>query len=313
MRIVVALGGNALLVRGEQPDAGIQQEHVVAAVDSLAPLARRHQLVVTHGNGPQVGILANESAADPTLSTPYPLDVLGAETQGMIGYWLLQAWENALPGREVASVLCQTVVDPDDPAFGAPTKFVGPVYTEDDAKQQAAAHGWEVRQDGPWWRRVVASPEPLELVERQVIADLLAREVLVVCSGGGGIPVVRVGRRYHGVEAVIDKDLTASLLARSVGADALLLLTDVPAVELHYGTPRAEAIRRTTPAELRAVRFPAGSMGPKVDAVCRFVEATGGLGAIGNLTDAEAILEGRAGTTVVAGPAPAPRQPAGRR
>ncbi len=301
MRIVVALGGNAMLERGESPDAEVQQRHVETAVAALVPLARNHELVVTHGNGPQVGVLAIESAGDAALSRPYPFDVLGAETQGMIGYWLLQALENALPGRQVASIVCQTVVDADDLAFADPTKFVGPSFAEDQARRLAAERSWEVRQDGEFWRRVVASPEPKELVELAVITDLLKDGVLVICSGGGGIPVVRTGGVVHGIEAVIDKDLTAALLARSVRADALLLLTDVDAVEAGYGTPEATPIRQATVAELRAMAFPAGSMGPKVEAVCRFVEASGGIAAIGHLADAVAVLDGRAGTRVVAG------------
>lgn len=300
MRIVVALGGNAMLERGERPDAEVQQGHVAAAVAALVPLARDHELVITHGNGPQVGVLAMESASDTALSVPYPFDVLGAETQGMIGYWLLQAFENALPGRQVASIVCQTVVDADDPAFANPTKFVGPSFREDQARKLSAERSWEVRQDGKWWRRVVASPEPKELVELAVIADLLVDGVMVICSGGGGIPVVRNLGVVHGIEAVIDKDLTAALLARSVRADALLLLTDVDAVEAGYGTPEATPIHLATVAELRAMSFPAGSMGPKVEAVCRFVEGTGGIGAIGHLVDAVSILEGRSGTIVTA-------------
>jgi carbamate kinase len=300
VRVVVALGGNAMLERGERPDAELQQRHVAEAVAALVPLARDHELVITHGNGPQVGVLAIESAGDTALSSPYPFDVLGAETQGMIGYWLLQAFENALPGRRVASIVCQTVVDADDPAFANPTKFVGPAFSKDQAQQLASTRSWEVRQDGKWWRRVVASPEPVELVELAVITDLLNDGVMVICSGGGGIPVVRHLGVVYGIEAVIDKDRTAALLARSIHANALLILTDVEAVEAGYGTPEAAPIRRATVAELRAVSFPAGSMGPKVEAACRFVEATGGIAAIGDLADAASILEGRAGTTVTA-------------
>ncbi len=289
-----------MLERGERPDAELQQRHVAEAVAALVPLARDHELVITHGNGPQVGVLAIESAGDTALSSPYPFDVLGAETQGMIGYWLLQAFENALPGRRVASIVCQTVVDADDPAFANPTKFVGPAFSKDQAQQLASTRSWEVRQDGKWWRRVVASPEPVELVELAVITDLLNDGVMVICSGGGGIPVVRHLGVVYGIEAVIDKDRTAALLARSIHANALLILTDVEAVEAGYGTPEAAPIRRATVAELRAVSFPAGSMGPKVEAACRFVEATGGIAAIGDLADAASILEGRAGTTVTA-------------
>jgi carbamate kinase len=299
MRIVAALGGNALLERGEKPDADIQESHVRQAVDALAPLARAHDLIVTHGNGPQVGLLALESARDPALTRPYSLDVLGAQTQGMIGYWLAQALRRAAPGRPAGCLLGQTRVDPDDPAFARPTKFVGPVYQESEAQDVAAERGWVVRRDGAAWRRVVPSPEPLELVELPLIRVLLDSGALVVCAGGGGIPVVAdASGALRGVEAVVDKDLTATLLARAVDADALLLLTDVDAVIDGFGTPDARPIRHATPSQLRARSFPAGSMGPKVEAVCRFVEATGRMAAIGRLDAAAALLNREAGTIV---------------
>ncbi|MGA5168508.1 MULTISPECIES: carbamate kinase [Streptomyces] len=299
MRVVVALGGNALLRREERPDAAVQLANVRAAVAALAPLAREHELVITHGNGPQVGVLALESAEDRSLSSPYPFDVLGAETQGMIGYWLLQSLQNALPGRQVCALLNQTLVSAADPAFADPAKFVGPVYDRGEAERQAADRGWTVRQDGTHWRRVVPSPRPQRVVETRLIRLLLQSGAVAVCAGGGGVPVIRDERGHlTGVEAVVDKDLTAALLAEALDADALLLLTDVPHVSLHYGTPDAEPIRHTTPAALRALEFPAGSMGPKVDAVCRFVELTGGTAAIGALRDARAILDGTAGTVV---------------
>ena len=217
MRLVVAVGGNALLERGEVPLAEIQEKHVEAAVAALAPLAHDHDMVVTHGNGPQVGLLANESAADPALPHPYPLDVLGAQTQGMIGYFLLQAFENALPGREVVSLVGQTEVAADDPAFEHPTKFVGPVYSEDEGHRIAARRGWQIRPDGTSWRRVVASPEPLAIVELPTIRPLVGDGAVVICAGGGGIPVLRDDDgRLRGAEAVIDKDLSASLLARDL-------------------------------------------------------------------------------------------------
>jgi carbamate kinase len=305
MRIVAALGGNALLERGEPPESALQEKHIIKAVRALAPLAVGADLVITHGNGPQVGMLALESAADRSISRPYPFDVLGAQTQGMIGYWLVQALASALPGREVACLVSRTLVRADDPAFAHPSKFVGPVYDERQARELAAAMGWDVRPDGARWRRVVPSPEPAGLLDLPSVRILLDRQVVVVCSGGGGVPVVqadgggpmRAGQQ-HGVEAVVDKDLTAALLARELGADALLLLTDVPAIEDGYGTPQARPIRRATPAQLRARCFPAGSMGPKVEAVCRFVEATGKPAAIGRLGDAQALLAGRAGTLV---------------
>lgn len=301
MRIVVALGGNALLERGETPDSDIQEKHVIRAAGALAPLLRRHELVITHGNGPQVGILAVESAADTALSRPYPFDVLGAQTQGMIGYWLVQALGSVASGRPAACLICRTLVRADDPSFGNPTKFVGPVYDQVTAVRLAAEHGWDVREDGRAWRRVVPSPEPVRLVELETIRLLISAGATVVCAGGGGIPVVADSSgNLRGVEAVVDKDLTAALLAQAVGADALLLLTDVEAVADGYGTPRATPIRRTTPRELRTRSFPAGSMGPKIEAACRFVDRTGGIAAIGRLDDAAALLDGTAGTTVAA-------------
>ncbi len=302
MRIVVALGGNALLKRGERPDASNQIANVALAVEALAPLARQHELVVTHGNGPQIGVLAVESASDPRLSEPYPLDVLGAQTQGMIGYWLLQAFQNALPGRQVASMLNQTLVLAHDPALENPTKFVGEVYDEEEALRLAAERGWTVRQDGTGWRRVVGSPRPQRVVETRMIRLLLRSGAVVVCAGGGGVPVVRNERgKLRGLEAVIDKDLTAAVLAEALEADVLMVLTDVPNVVRHYGTPEAEPITRITPGALRRDNFPAGSMGPKVDAVCRFVELTGDMAAIGRLQDAEAIMAGDAGTIITPG------------
>jgi carbamate kinase len=299
MRIVAALGGNALLERGEPPESGLQEAHVIKAVAALAPLAAGSDLVITHGNGPQVGMLALESAHDPAISRPYPFDVLGAQTQGMIGYWLLQALQDALPRRQVACLVSRTLVRRDDPAFGQPSKFVGPVYDEPRARALAAAHGWEVRRDGTRWRRVVPSPEPAGLPDLPAIRTLLGTGAIVVCAGGGGIPIADGAGGIRGVEAVVDKDLTASLLARELHADALLLLTDVAAVMDGYGTPQSRPIRRTTPAELRKRDFPAGSMGPKIEAVCRFVEETGKPAAIGQLSDAQALLTQQAGTVIV--------------
>jgi carbamate kinase len=302
VRLVVALGGNALLHRGDRPDAEPQRLNVGHAAESLAPLAAVHELVVTHGNGPQVGVLAMESAADPMLSRPFPLDPLGAETQGLIGYWLAQSLRNALPGREVAALLTQCVVDPDDPAFAHPTKFVGPVYDDTEAHRLALERDWTVAPDGAAWRRVVASPRPQRVVEAEVIRLLTDAGVVVVCAGGGGVPVRElVDGTLKGVEAVIDKDLTAALLAEVLGADALVLLTDVAGVETEFGQPGSEVIRTATPTELRARSFPAGSMGPKVEAACRFVERTGGIAAIGSLTEAESLLAGRSGTLVTTG------------
>lgn len=300
MRIVAALGGNALLQRGEPPESVIQEKHVVKAVQALVPLAIEHDMVITHGNGPQVGMLALESAHDPAIAHPYPFDVLGAQTQAMIGYWLLQALQNAVPGRRVACLVSRTLVSEADPAFSQPSKFVGPGYGEQQARDLAARHGWQVRQDGGKWRRVVPSPEPIELLDLHTIRLLLGSGTIVVCNGGGGVPVVTTGGTglLRGAEAVIDKDLAAALLARQLRADALLLLTDVDAVQDGYGTPQARPIHRATPAQLRARSFPAGSMGPKVEAVCRFTETTGNMAAIGQLADAQALLERRAGTII---------------
>jgi carbamate kinase len=301
MRIVAALGGNALLERGEPPDSDVQEAHVVAAARALAPLARDHQLIISHGNGPQVGMLAIESATDPALSHPYPFDVLGAQTQGMIGYWLIQAMQNVLPERDVACLISRTLVRADDPAFGHPTKFVGPVYPEADARKLASANGWVIGQDGASWRRVVPSPEPLALLDLKMITGLAERGAIVICAGGGGIPVIRTpAGELRGVEAVVDKDLTAALLAQSLAADALLLLTDVGAVQEGFGSPAARPIRRATPAELRSKAFPGGSMAPKIEAVCRFVESGGKTAAIGQLGEAAAVLAGNAGTLVTA-------------
>jgi len=298
MRIVVALGGNALLRLGEPADAQAQRRNVTIAVDALAELARSHEVVVTHGNGPQVGLLALQGDAYSQVA-PYPLDVLGAESEGMIGYLLDQELVNALGARPVATLLTQVIVDRGDPAFAEPTKFIGPVYSEAEARQLADARGWSIAQDGEHWRRVVPSPEPRSIVELSTIRLLVEAGVLVVCVGGGGIPVVvdRDGR-LHGIEGVVDKDLAAALLAEGLGADALLMLTDVPAVEVGWGTPRARRLGDVSAAELSGMSFAAGSMAPKVGAACRFAERTGGLAAIGSLAEASEILEGRSGTRV---------------
>ena len=302
MRIVVALGGNALLRRGEKPDARTQIKNVEIAAQQLAKLGEKHELVLTHGNGPQVGVLALESANDERLSEPYPFDTLGAETQGMIGYWLLQAMQNALPGRQVAAMVNQTLVLSSDPAFDNPTKFVGEVYSKEEAERLAAERGWTVKADGEYYRRVVGSPKPQRVIETRLIRSLVEASAVVVCSGGGGVPVFRNSAgKLEGVEAVIDKDLTAAVLAEALEADALLILTDVDGVYQDFGTENQKQIPRATPASLRGMGLPAGSMGPKVEAVCRFVELTGDMAAIGRLEDAVAIIEGTAGTIVTPG------------
>ncbi len=298
MRVVAALGGNALLRRGERADAATQRRNVAVAVRAIAELAGDHEVVVTHGNGPQIGLLALQADAS-TGEAPDPLDVLGAETEGMIGYLLDQELTNELGARPVATLLTQVVVDRDDPAFERPTKPIGPVYGRDEAERLAAERDWQVAPDGDRYRRVVASPEPREIVELPTIRLLVESGVLVVCVGGGGIPVVKVDGRLHGVEAVIDKDLAAALLAAELEADALLLLTDVPAVEADWGTPQAHALREASVTELRGMDLAPGSMGPKAEAACRFVERTGGFAGIGALSDAAAIMRGERGTHVV--------------
>jgi carbamate kinase len=296
--VVVALGGNALLRRGDPPDVARQRANVEVATEALAGVAAGRRLVVTHGNGPQVGLLALQSEASPA---PSPLDVLGAETEGMIGYMIAQALGNRLAGRPVASLLTQVLVDPDDPAFLAPTKPIGPVYAETEARRLAAERGWAVAPDGDGFRRVVPSPEPLDVVELGTIRLLLDAGVTVVCAGGGGIPVVAdPAGRLHGVEAVIDKDLSAALLARRLEADTLAMLTDVEAVMQGWGAPGATPIATADPGAMRALRFAPGSRGPKVEAACRFVEAGGGTAAIGSLKDAAAVVEGTSGTRVTA-------------
>lgn len=260
-----------------------------------------HQLIVTHGNGPQVGMLAVESASDPNLERPYPFDALGAETQGVIGYWLAQALGNALAPREVVALVTQTVVDPHDRAFANPTKFIGRQYDKDEALRVGEQSEWTMREDGGRWRRVVASPEPREVVERATIDRLVREGTVVVCAGGGGVPVVRErSGELAGVEAVIDKDLATSLLATGVRADRLLFLTDVERVYANYATANQRPLARVGVKELRGLSFPAGSMGPKVEAACRFVEASGNVASIGSLDDVEGLLAATSGTQVVA-------------
>lgn len=304
MRIVAALGGNALLERGQKPDASTQIANVAKAVHALAPLAHDHELVLTHGNGPQVGVLALQSASDPNLTTPYPFDVLGAQTQGMIGYWLLQALQNTLPGRQVASIINQTLVLAHDPAFDNPTKFVGEVYDEEQAKRLAEERGWAMRPDGDKWRRVVGSPQPQRVIETRLIRLLLESGAVVVCAGGGGVPVIRDERgKLKGVEAVVDKDLTSSVLATEIGAELLIILTDVPQVYVDYRKPSQRALGAVTIEEIesyqKAGHFASGSMGPKIEAVIAFLRSGGKRAMITNPDSLVDALEGRAGTHFV--------------
>jgi carbamate kinase len=302
LRVVVALGGNALLKRGEPMTADVQRSNVRIAAPPLAAVASNHELVLSHGNGPQVGLLALQSAAYEDVET-YPLDVLGAQTEGMIGYMLEQELGNLLPPEvPFATILTMVEVDPNDPAFGDPTKFVGPVYDKDEADRLQTEKGWAFKRDGDKWRRVVPSPEPKRIFEIRPIRWLLDKGAVVICAGGGGVPTMFSGsdmRTLVGVEAVIDKDLASELLAREVEAELFVMATDVDGVYADWGTPQERRLEQATPAELRGAQFAAGSMGPKVDAALRFVEATGKRSAIGSLEQIERIVEGDAGTQVV--------------
>jgi carbamate kinase len=301
VRIVVALGGNALLRRGEEMTLEMQRHNVKIAAAALAPVASQHQLVLSHGNGPQIGLLALQAAAY-TAVKPYPLDVLGAQTQGMIGYLLEQELGNLLPVEQpFASILTMIEVDAHDPSFQDPTKFIGPVYEEEDARQLAETSGWTFKQDGASWRRVVASPRPKRIFENRPIHWLLEKGAIVICAGGGGIPTVYDPdgeRQLLGVEVVIDKDFAGALLARDVEADMYVMATDAEGVFLDWGKPTARCLRRVTPAELSQYEFPAGSMGPKVAAACEFVTSSGKRAAIGALADIERIVAGEAGTLI---------------
>lgn len=296
MRIVIALGGNALLRRGEKPDAAIQLAHLVSAAPALAEIAAEHEVVFVHGNGPQVGLLALESLADTSLSRSYPLSDLVAETQGLIGYWIQQALINAGLSRPIVTLVTQTLVDGKDPRFRSPDKFIGSGYGEDEAHRLAVRNGWAVRRDGNSWRRVVASPEPLRIVELDAAALLLENHVTVILAGGGGVPVTKGDDGLTGIDAVVDKDFAAALIATQLDADRLVMLTDVPAVYLHYGTPNEQPLREIRPADLDDHEFPTGSMGPKVAAARQFVENTRGSAAIGSLADATAVVAGATGT-----------------
>lgn len=298
MKVVIALGGNALLKRGEPLESDVQRQNVARAAAAVAAIARNHEVIVTHGNGPQVGLLALLAESYPGVH-PYPLDVLGAESEGMIGYLIEQELRSLLPGRHIVTLLTQTEVNRSDPAFRHPSKPIGPGFTREEAERLANERGWKIAQDGTKWRRVVPSPEPLRILELGAIKLLSSTGVVVVCAGGGGIPVtISPTGVVRGVEAVIDKDLAAALLAHQVGADALLLLTDVSSVYANWKQKDVQPIHETTPAELRKDTFAPGSMRPKVEAACRFVETGGSFAGIGLLEDAGTILLGQRGTIV---------------
>lgn len=298
MLTVVALGGNALLKRGEPLTAEVQGQNVRRAAIALAELSQHSRLVVTHGNGPQVGLLALQAEAYSSVP-PYPLDVLGAESEGMIGYLIEQELRNCLPDQPMVTVLTQIEVNRDDPAFHHPTKFIGPVYDQAEAQRLAVERGYAIALDGNGYRRVVPSPKPQTILELSVIQQLVEMGVLVICAGGGGIPVIRDEQgKFQGVEAVIDKDLATAKLAMDMGGDRLLLLTDVDAVYANWGQSDATPLHHVTSDQLRKFTFAPGSMRPKVEAACQFIEQTGGKAGIGTLEQATAILMGHAGTQI---------------
>jgi carbamate kinase len=303
MRVVVALGGNALLRRGQPMTVDNQRENVRLACDRLAPIAEQHELIISHGNGPQIGLLALAEAAYEEVPDS-PLDVLGAETQGMIGYLIEQELGNRLPfEKPLASLLTMIEIDPDDPAFTDPSKPIGPRYDQAEADKLSAERGWTFKRDGDRMRRVVPSPVPKRIFEHRPIKWLLDHGCVVICAGGGGIPTAyRPGRQLVGIEAVIDKDRASALLARDIGADILIMATEASAAYVGFGTPGQRAIAQADPDALLTeyqAQFAAGSMLPKVIAACDFAKATGKPAVIGALSDIDTMLAGTAGTQVV--------------
>jgi carbamate kinase len=299
MRIVIALGGNALLQRGQPMTAENQRANIRVAAERIAAVTSGNQIVIAHGNGPQVGLLALQAAAYTDVA-PYPLDVLGAQTDAMIGYVIEQELGNLLPFEQpLATLLTMIEVDRDDAAFLHPTKPIGPVYDRDTAERLAAVSGWTIAPDGDKFRRVVASPKPKRIFELRAIRSLLEQGTIVICAGGGGIPTMYgEDDKLHGVEAVIDKDLASALLAEQLAADLLVIATDVDGVYTGWGTPEQVRLARVTPAELARLELPAGSMGPKVAAACSFAGNTGKEAVIGSLADIADIVTGTAGTRV---------------
>ena len=299
MRIVIALGGNALLQRGQPMTAENQRDNIRIAAERIAAIVPGNEIVVAHGNGPQVGLLALQAAAY-TEVAPYPLDVLGAQTDAMIGYVIEQELGNLLPAhQQLATMLTMIEVDRKDPAFENPTKPIGPVYDKATAEKLAAESGWAIAPDGDKFRRVVASPRPKRIFEIRPIRTLVDSGVVVICAGGGGIPTMYdENNDLQGVEAVIDKDLASALLAQDLGADLLVIATDVDGVYLDWGTAKQSKVGAVTPGEIEGLDLPAGSMGPKVQAACEFARNTGGEAVIGSLADIADIVQGAAGTRV---------------
>ena len=299
MRVVVALGGNALLRRGQKMSAENQRDNIRRAAEQLAAIQKNHELVIAHGNGPQVGLAALMDAAYTDVD-PYPLDVLGAKTVGMIGYIIEQELGNIIPFEDhIVTVLTQILVDPADPAFQNPTKPVGPVYSKEEAEKLHIEESWTMAPDGEYFRKVVPSPLPQRIIEISAIRTLVDNGYVVICAGGGGIPVAYdENRKLFGVEAVIDKDLASGLLAKGLDADMFVMLTDVANVFVDFGTENQKSIRAAHPDALEALDFAAGSMGPKVLGACRFVRETGHRSAIGRLSELTAIMTGEAGTLI---------------
>jgi len=297
MRIVIALGGNALLRRGEEMTAENQRENIRIAAKVLAPIIEKHEVVISHGNGPQVGLLSLQSAAYKEVEE-YPLDILGAQTQGMIGYMIEQELGNHLPVEiPIASILTMVEIDPEDPAFSNPTKPIGPIYDEKEARDLAKLKGWNIKQDGNYWRRVVPSPEPHRIFQLRPIHWLLEKGTVVICAGGGGIPTsYKDNGKLEGVEVVIDKDRASSLLAFELEADLLIMATDTDGVYLDWGSDSEKIISKTTPEEISKYSFDKGSMGPKVEAACSFVERSGQRAVIGSLKNIEKMVSGISGT-----------------
>ncbi|MGF1874499.1 carbamate kinase [Photobacterium frigidiphilum] len=295
--IVVAVGGNALLQRGELMSYDNQFNNIAVATQALAKLSEKYQVVIVHGNGPQVGLLALQNLAY-SDAPPYPLDVLGAETQGMIGYMMAQGLKRSAPNGNFSTLLTQVIVDENDPAFAEPNKFIGPVYDQQTAEDKAQQFGWTIKPDGQYWRRVVPSPKPQHILELDCIRTLLAADHTVICCGGGGCPVIETANGYDGIEAVIDKDLSAAMLAKELGAQHFLILTDGDNVCVDWGTPTEKPLHHVTVKELNQYTFAAGSMAPKVDACCEFALETLGTGHIGSLHKAYEIMMEQSGTHI---------------
>lgn len=299
--LLVALGGNALIRQGEQGTAAEQFANLRRPMEQLAGLAGEYRLIITHGNGPQVGNLLLQQECSPQVPA-MPLEILVAQTQGQIGYMIESSLDTALAGigvrKQLVSLISYVVVDENDPAFTTPTKPIGPVYSA----EQAATLPWPTMATPKGYRRAVASPQPLTVVEKEEIRQLIALDFVVICCGGGGIPVIREGRAFHGVDAVIDKDLASACLAAEVGVDSLVIATDVPGVALGFGTdsqrfPTGLSVEEAT-QRLAAGEFPAGSMGPKVEAAVAFIRQGGRRAVICHLDDIAAAVAGKAGTEI---------------